>query len=312
MNTRYLEVYLVLAEELNYSAAAKRLFITRPTLSEHVAELEGELGCALGGHGGRPQLTAAGRRFVDTARNLLASWEAVAEEYRSLEDNLLTVTVSATNLPWLEDVLLQARRTIGEKRPAAKIDIVTDSGPLATVDALDGHANDIAIVGCKSFSEEGLRQLTEERPGFVLTSEATHLFMTADNPLFARERLCAADLDGACLLLPPDVYQSYERDAVADHFAEHGARVTLKTMPFRDHYEYFAHDFGRAIGIAPDTLVPRFGLDRRANLRLFDLEDMEFSTDFIAVFRDEFVATPKGRTLFEEMRSIARERRRRR
>lgn len=74
-------------------------------------------------------------------------------------------------------------------------------------------------------------------------------------------------------------------------------------MPFRDHAEYFAHDFGCAIGVAPDTLVPRFGLDRRPGLRLFDLDDMDFSTDFIAVFRDEFVESPHGRVLFDEMKA---------
>lgn len=53
MNTRYLKEFLVIAEELNFSAAAKRLYTTRPTLSEHLAELEDELGCKLveRGHG---------------------------------------------------------------------------------------------------------------------------------------------------------------------------------------------------------------------------------------------------------------------
>ena len=44
VNTRYLKEFLVIAEELNFSAAAKRLYTTRPTLSEHLAELEDELG----------------------------------------------------------------------------------------------------------------------------------------------------------------------------------------------------------------------------------------------------------------------------
>ena len=47
VNTRYLEEFLVIAEELNFSAAAKRLYTTRPTLSEHLAVLEDELGCKL-------------------------------------------------------------------------------------------------------------------------------------------------------------------------------------------------------------------------------------------------------------------------
>ena len=234
---------------------------------------------------------------------MLGQWDEVVGEYRDLSDNLLTVTVSATNLPWLEAPLLRARHRIVEKWPEGKIDIVTDNGPLATVDALGERKNDIVVVGCKSFSEAGHLLLTKEHPGFVLNAETTHLFMTEDNPLLGRDTIRAADLDGAVLLLPPDVHQSYERDGVADRFAANGARITLKTMPFRDHAEYFAHDFGCAIGVAPDTLVPRFGLDRRPGLRLFDLDDMDFSTDFIAVFRDEFVESPHGRVLFDEMKA---------
>lgn len=304
VNTRYLKEFLVIAEELNFSAAAKRLYTTRPTLSEHLAELEDELGCKLVERGrGKPALTPLGRRFLGTASDLLGQWDEVVGEYRDLSDNLLTVTVSATNLPWLEAPLLRARHRIVEKWPEGKIDIVTDNGPLATVDALGERKNDIVVVGCKSFSEAGHRLLTKEHPGFVLNAETTHLFMTEDNPLLGRDTICAADLDGAVLLLPPDVHQSYERDGVADRFAANGARITLKTMPFRDHAEYFAHDFGCAIGVAPDTLVPRFGLDRRPGLRLFDLDDMDFSTDFIAVFRDEFVESPHGRVLFDEMKA---------
>lgn len=304
MNTRYLEEFLIIAEELNFSVAAKRLYTTRPTLSEHLTELEDELGCKLVERGrGKPALTPPGRRFLNTASELLAQWDDIVGEYRDLANNLLTVTISATNLPWLEAPLLRARHRIAEKWPEGKIDIVTDNGPLATVDALGERRNDIVVVGCKSFSEAGRRLLTEEHPGFVLNTETTHLFMSEDNPLFGRNLLSTADLDGAVLLLPPDVYQSYERDKVADRFEANGARIALKTMPFRDHSEYFAHDFGCAIGVAPDTLVPRFGLDRRPGLRLFDLVDMDLTTDFIAVFRNEFAESPRGRILFNETKA---------
>ena len=45
VNTRYLKEFLVIAEELNFSAAAKRLYTTRPTLSFLYALLEYDLFC---------------------------------------------------------------------------------------------------------------------------------------------------------------------------------------------------------------------------------------------------------------------------
>ena len=103
----------------------------------------------------------------------MGQWDEVVGEYRDLTDNLLTVTVSATNLPWLEAPLLRARHRIVEKWPEGKIDIVTDNGSLATVDALGERKNDIVVVGCKSFSEAGRISFSRKNiPGFVLNARA--------------------------------------------------------------------------------------------------------------------------------------------
>ena len=47
MKLDYLREFLVLGNTLNYSAAAKQLFITQPSLSKHIARLEEELGVRL-------------------------------------------------------------------------------------------------------------------------------------------------------------------------------------------------------------------------------------------------------------------------
>ena len=74
LNTRYLKEFLTFSREMNFYAAAKQLFITRPTLNEHIAELESELGCALVEKSkGKAALTPAGKRFVKTAETFLAS-----------------------------------------------------------------------------------------------------------------------------------------------------------------------------------------------------------------------------------------------
>ncbi|MEG0270974.1 MAG: LysR family transcriptional regulator, partial [Clostridia bacterium] len=109
MDTRYIREFLVFATELNYSTAAKKLYITRPTLSEHIKELEDELGCELvGKHQGKAALTPAGKRFVQTGARLVDSVQDIIDEYRALSDNLLIVTIAQTNLPWLESIIYKA------------------------------------------------------------------------------------------------------------------------------------------------------------------------------------------------------------
>ena len=52
----------------------------------------------------------------------------------------------------------------------------------------------------------------------------------------------------------------------------------------------------------PTTLLPRFGIDQRPDLRVFSLVDMDIASDFYALFNRSFIATENGRLLFEEMR----------
>ena len=67
MKTEHLREFAVLAQHLNFTIAAKELFIAQSTLSAHVAQLEEELGFALlerrGGapHGGRLDVFGEGR-----------------------------------------------------------------------------------------------------------------------------------------------------------------------------------------------------------------------------------------------------------
>ena len=64
MTLRQFEVFLAVAAEKSFSRAAKKIHLSQPTLSEHVAELEDELGTKLFLRKGRTvALTEAGRVF---------------------------------------------------------------------------------------------------------------------------------------------------------------------------------------------------------------------------------------------------------
>ena len=47
MNLKQLEAFVQVAEEKNFSRAAKELFLTQPTVSAHIASLEQELNVRL-------------------------------------------------------------------------------------------------------------------------------------------------------------------------------------------------------------------------------------------------------------------------
>lgn len=306
MDTRYVEEFLVFAEDANYSAAAKKLFITRPTLTEHIHELEEELGCLLVGKSqGRVVLSPEGKRFVQTGAQLLEFVRTTVDEYKNLADNLLTATVAQTNLPWLETILYKARCAVQQRYPAKRIDIVTINGPFSTVDALRNGTNDLVVAGAKSYVPAAQRRAyPEDVQGFRLGTEEIKLLITQGNPLFNKSKIYASDLDGASIMLPPDIYHGYLRDGVVERFKEHDACVELQTLSFGDHFEYFTYDFQDRIGVVPTTLIPRFGIDEREECRAFSLEDLPLFTDFYVLFTDEFANSENGSLLVSAMRCL--------
>lgn len=81
MNFRQMRYVLALSEELNFSHAAERLFISQPSLSQCIRAVEDELGVALFERAsGRVTLTPAGTRFVELAHAILSQADQLKEE----------------------------------------------------------------------------------------------------------------------------------------------------------------------------------------------------------------------------------------
>src|SRR5260370_19319859 len=77
MTIRQLEVFLGVAQAKSFSRAAERIHLSQPTLSEHMRELEEELGVRLFiRHPRSVSLTEAGRIFGDYATRVVATLAA--------------------------------------------------------------------------------------------------------------------------------------------------------------------------------------------------------------------------------------------
>src|SRR6266511_3474161 len=100
MTLRQFEVFLAVAREKSFSRAAKKIHLSQPTLSEHIAELERELGKQLFHRRGREvALTEAGRVFEPYAARSVSAVEGARQamaELDSLGHGSLLIGASTT------------------------------------------------------------------------------------------------------------------------------------------------------------------------------------------------------------------------
>jgi DNA-binding transcriptional LysR family regulator len=93
MNVRVQDVryFLAVAEELSFTRAAERMFVSQPALSKQIRQLEAQLRTELFTRGHRTVgLTTAGGVFLPRARAIVAEWESALEDIR-LAGRTLTV-----------------------------------------------------------------------------------------------------------------------------------------------------------------------------------------------------------------------------
>jgi DNA-binding transcriptional LysR family regulator len=124
INFLNLEYFLAVAEELNITRAAKRLYISQQSLSNHISNMEKEFGVQLFNRTMPLTLTYAGRSLKTRAKQLL---DLKDETYRELSDikdfttGQLSIGVSHTRGRFLLPAILPAYR---EKFPNIELNLV--------------------------------------------------------------------------------------------------------------------------------------------------------------------------------------------
>ena len=154
INFLNLEYFLVAAEELNFTKAAKQLFISQQSLSNHISNMEKEFGVVLFNRTSPLTLTYAGQALKKRARQLLALKDETYRELADIKDfsvGRLTIGLSHTRG---RVILPEILPTYREQFPNIELHLMEGNSTMLDNGLLHGDVD--LIIGMLPFKVENV------------------------------------------------------------------------------------------------------------------------------------------------------------
>jgi DNA-binding transcriptional LysR family regulator len=240
----HVRAFLATVDEGSFSAAARAINSTQPTLSRQITALEDQLGIVLFQRGKRSmRLTAAGRELVDHVRQMAdaAARVSLVASGQSLGIEGL-VTISATSFTAAR-VLPAIVREISRKAPLIEIEIIASR----ELSDLNKREADIAIRHAQPTHPDLIAKRVGEDHAFIyvhkswlaehghlesLDDLAGHSFIGFDQP----DIVVAGLSERGLRLRPEDIrYRSASGEVILE-LARSGIGITVLTRSLADGY----------------------------------------------------------------------------
>jgi len=144
---RDLRYFVTVADELHFTRAAERLFVSQPALSKQVRMLERQLGAPLFERDRQGvSLTQLGAALLPHARRVLAEWDVAWQAAERVKgEQRATLVVGMSTSPGRSGLLPAIRSRFTQAHPEARVNLHQVSWDDATAGLADGTA-DVAFV----------------------------------------------------------------------------------------------------------------------------------------------------------------------
>ncbi|MGK9173569.1 LysR family transcriptional regulator [Yokenella regensburgei] len=251
MDIRTLRYFVEVVRQQSFTRAAERLFVTQPTISKMLKNLEDELNCTLLIRDGRKLL------LTDTGRVVFERGLAILTEFRQLEDelgdiNALNSGVLRLGIPPMVGMLMAGPIGLFRQRyPGVELKIA-EFGGLSVQQAVINGELDVAMTALPVASDSGLAALPLfSHPLCVLTprSGEWHTMKSITPALLA---------DHPLLIYNEDFALSRQLNQL---FSEHGVKPQIAVRSGQWDFLAAMVQAGVGIAILPEPICQR--LDRQ-------------------------------------------------
>ena len=204
MTLQQLKYAVAVADTLNITEASKRVFISQPSLTAAIHELEEEMGVTIFNRSNKGvTITNEGDEFLSYARQVLEQAALLEDHYKGGESGNTIFSVSCQHYSFAVNAFVDVIRKFG--------------GPSYDFTLRETQTNEIIEDVTKMKSEIGVLYLSGKNEKVIrnmirknnlefepLFTTPLHVFMSSKNPLAKKERITLADLK-------PFPYLTYEQ-----------------------------------------------------------------------------------------------------
>ena len=187
--------YMITAAEIgSITEAAKALFISQPSLSGAIKEVEKEAGisiftrCRAG-----IALTKEGMEFLGYARQVVQQMELLESKYINNQPAKQRFCISTQHYTFTANVFVELVQHFGQERFEF---ILNETQTHQIIEDVRNRFSDIGILYISNYNESVLKKVLEENDlsFHEIFSASPHVFLRKDHPLACRESLKLDDL----------------------------------------------------------------------------------------------------------------------
>lgn len=246
MRIEHVREFVALSHTLSFRRTADQLFLSQPTLSKHIAQMEDELGTPLFMRGrSHVQLTEQGRFFAKEMEALLRTYDRAVRQVQMIDPG---GSLGIGMLYYSKEPMLPAIRRYRELFPSVALRFLSRT-PVEIVDAVQNGSIDVGgILRVPFEGAEGLSFLD-------IKEEPLIAMVPAEHPLARRQSVHASELSRERYVHVNDrFYDGYLKHVRAE-FARFGATVDSEPFLVRDVEEMLLSvEEGKGIAILSQNL----------------------------------------------------------
>lgn len=220
MDIQQLRYYVSLAEELNYTHAAEKMYVSRQAIAQSVRQLETELGVKLvNSERGHVSLTPLGKSVYEEARSMLAEFDSFTRRIRgqitAQTESLRVICGAAVLSNFPSDMLLRFNML----HPNIMLS-VTEANNAEMRLLLERHKADVCLMGTAQ------NYISEQRNTLLLGQTLTVL-VNRQNPLAEKKELTIEDLRAQPMVGHGEAYDLHRFYVDACHDAGFEPRFSI-------------------------------------------------------------------------------------